>query len=132
MRYSNTPIPQYLNISISQPNIIRDGTSQAQRLLAAFQPGYVGLDERSISDWLRFAQAYAKELNFYNANNEVAGDWSGFLPGEQEELVAYLENPEGRLEHAQQMAAHSDPKTTRLYDRRSDEVSMDEVERIGI
>ena len=29
-------------------------------------------------------------------------------------------------------SAHSDPKTTRLYDRRSDEVSMDEVERIGI
>ena len=28
-----------------------------------------------------------------------------------------LENPEAKLEHAQQMAAHSDPKTTRLYDR---------------
>ena len=40
--------------------------------------------------------------------------------------------PEAKLEHAQQMAAHSDPKTTRLYDRRSDAVSMDEVERIGI
>ena len=36
------------------------------------------------------------------------------------------------FENAQLMAAHSDPKTTRLYDRRSDEVSMDEVERIGI
>ncbi len=47
-------------------------------------------------------------------------------------ITAYLENPEAKLEHAQQMAAHSDPKTTRMYDRRSDEVSMDEVERIGI
>jgi integrase len=47
-------------------------------------------------------------------------------------ITAYLENPEAKLEHAQQMAAHSDPKTTRLYDRRSDAVSMDEVERIGI
>ena len=47
-------------------------------------------------------------------------------------ITAYLENPEAKLEHAQQMAAHSDPKTTRLYDRRSDQVSMDEVERIGI
>jgi len=47
-------------------------------------------------------------------------------------ITAYLENPEAKLEHAQQMAAHADPKTTRLYDRRSDEVSMDEVERIGI
>jgi site-specific recombinase XerD len=48
------------------------------------------------------------------------------------DITDYLENPESKLEHAQQMAAHSDPKTTRLYDRRSDQVSMDEVERIGI
>jgi integrase/recombinase XerD len=47
-------------------------------------------------------------------------------------ITAYLENPEAKLEHAQQMAAHSDPKTTRLYDRRNDEVTMDEVERIAI
>lgn len=47
-------------------------------------------------------------------------------------LTAYLENPEARLEHAQQMANHADPKTTKIYDRRSDEVSLDEVERIGI
>ena len=47
-------------------------------------------------------------------------------------ITAYLENPEAKLEHAQQMAAHSDPKTTRLYDRCNAEVTMDEVERIGI
>ncbi len=47
-------------------------------------------------------------------------------------ITAYLQNPEAKLEHAQHMAAHADPKTTRIYDRRSDEVSLDEVERIGI
>jgi integrase/recombinase XerD len=47
-------------------------------------------------------------------------------------ITAYLENPEAKLEHAQQMAAHSDSKTTRLYDRRSDKISMDEVEWIWI
>ena len=30
------------------------------------------------------------------------------------------------------MAAHADPKTTRLYDRRNQAVSQDEVERIRI
>jgi hypothetical protein len=30
------------------------------------------------------------------------------------------------------MAAHADSKATGLYDRRRDQVSMDEVERIGI
>jgi integrase/recombinase XerD len=37
-----------------------------------------------------------------------------------------------RLEIAQQMAAHESAKTTGLYDRRTDEISLDEVERIGI
>ena len=47
-------------------------------------------------------------------------------------ITAYLANPDARLELAQQMAAHSDPKTTRMYDRRGDEISLDEVEKIGI
>jgi integrase/recombinase XerD len=46
-------------------------------------------------------------------------------------ITAYLKNG-GRLEVAQQMAAHESARTTGLYDRRSHEVSLDEVERIGI
>ena len=36
----------------------------------------------------------------------------------------------GTLEHAQHMAAHESSRTTGLYDRRKDEVTLDEVERI--
>jgi len=36
----------------------------------------------------------------------------------------------GLLEHAQQMAAHESARTTKLYDRRNDKVTLDEVERI--
>lgn len=46
-------------------------------------------------------------------------------------ITAYLKNG-GRLEIAQQMAAHESPRTTALYDRRGDDVSLDEVERILI
>jgi site-specific recombinase XerD len=46
-------------------------------------------------------------------------------------ITAYLKNG-GRLETAQQMAAHESARTTGLYDRRSDEISLDEVERIVI
>jgi hypothetical protein len=46
-------------------------------------------------------------------------------------ITAYLKNG-GKLEIAQQMASHESARTTGLYDRRSDEVSLDEVERIGI
>ena len=46
-------------------------------------------------------------------------------------ITAYLKNG-GRLELAQRMAGHAHAKTTGLYDRRSDEVTLDEVERIMI
>jgi hypothetical protein len=36
------------------------------------------------------------------------------------------------VEHAQQIAAHESPRTTKLYDRRSDAISLDEIERIVI
>ena len=44
-------------------------------------------------------------------------------------ITAYLENG-GLLEHAQTMAAHANARTTKLYDRRGEQVSLDEVERI--
>jgi site-specific recombinase XerD len=46
-------------------------------------------------------------------------------------ITAYLKN-KGLLEHAQTIANHSSPRTTKLYDRRSDEISLDEVEKISI
>jgi integrase/recombinase XerD len=44
-------------------------------------------------------------------------------------ITNYLMNG-GRLEVAQQMAGHESPRTTGLYDRRGDEISLDEIERI--
>jgi len=38
----------------------------------------------------------------------------------------------GRIEVAQRMGGHSNAKTTGLYDRRNDDISVREVERIGI
>ncbi len=46
-------------------------------------------------------------------------------------ITAYLENG-GTIEHAQQIACHESPKTTKLYDRTSDQITLDEVERILI
>jgi site-specific recombinase XerD len=46
-------------------------------------------------------------------------------------ITEYLRNG-GKLEIAQQMANHESARTTGLYDRRNDQVSLDEVERILI
>jgi site-specific recombinase XerD len=46
-------------------------------------------------------------------------------------ITAYLENG-GTIENAQAIAAHESPRTTKLYDRTSDDITLDEVERIAI
>ena len=43
-------------------------------------------------------------------------------------ITAYLENG-GTIEHAQAIAAHESPRTTKLYDRRKDLATLSEIER---
>ena len=44
-------------------------------------------------------------------------------------ITTYLQNG-GGLEIAQQMAGHESARATGLYDRRSDSIALDEIERI--
>jgi integrase len=44
-------------------------------------------------------------------------------------ITVYLLNG-GLLEYAQQMAAHESARTTKLYDRRNDQITLDQVERL--
>jgi integrase len=46
-------------------------------------------------------------------------------------ITAYLENG-GTIENAQLIAAHESPRTTKLYERTGDQITLDEVERIAI
>jgi integrase/recombinase XerD len=46
-------------------------------------------------------------------------------------ITTYLQDG-GTLEHAQAIANHESPRTTKLYDRTREELSFEEVERIRI
>ena len=46
-------------------------------------------------------------------------------------ITTYLQNG-GTIEYAQRIANHESPCTTKLYDRTSDAISLDEIERILI
>jgi hypothetical protein len=46
-------------------------------------------------------------------------------------IPAYLENG-GTIENAQAIASHESPRTTKLYDRTGDDITLDEAERIVI
>ena len=46
-------------------------------------------------------------------------------------ITTFLENG-GSIENAQAIAAHNSPRTTKLYDRTGDKITLDEIERIII
>ena len=46
-------------------------------------------------------------------------------------ITAYLGNG-GTIENAQAIAAHESPRTTKLYDRTGDNITLDEISRIKI
>ena len=49
----------------------RDGTSQAQRTLAALLPSYAPVDARSLDELTEFAKKYAEEIRFIPENNNI-------------------------------------------------------------
>jgi hypothetical protein len=59
--------------------LLRDGTSQAQRLLNALLPSYVSVDERSMQDLMDFAAKFGKEIQYYDYTNAANGDWQSFF-----------------------------------------------------
>lgn len=46
--------------------------------------------------------------------------------------ITIYRKKDGRLEHAQQIANHSSPKTTKLYDHSGDDITLEEIERISL
>src|SRR5262245_56481049 len=59
--------------------LVREGTSQQQRLSPALDPAYAPVNERTLAHGMVFAQAYSAFLKHYNSDNVAAGDWKPFF-----------------------------------------------------
>ncbi|RQS65777.1 hypothetical protein DID96_25460 [Burkholderia sp. Bp8963] len=60
--------------------LVREGTSQDDRVSAALAPVSVPVDARTVADDIVFAQGYAHLLKRYDANNKDKGDdWAAFF-----------------------------------------------------
>lgn len=70
--------------------LVRDGVSQAQRMLPALDPDYIKVDERAIADWLGFAHRYAELVQYYDASNLPAGDWQSFIQNDVTTVIALM------------------------------------------
>ena len=70
--------------------IIRDGTSQQMRALAALQDGYFNLDEMHFSDLLAMATEFAGLVKFYNLENQEEGDWSPYFCADETIVISRI------------------------------------------
>jgi hypothetical protein len=73
---------------------------------------------------------HAGEVTFGAPPGRHFGEvWQSQLPGNRDHGVS---EDGGTLEKAAQMANHASTRATQLYDRRREELSLDEVERIRV
>ena len=59
-------------------NIIRHGQTQKGRIKPSLLPDNVKLDDRTISDFILFAQRYSEYIKFYPLSNPSDRHWKAF------------------------------------------------------
>ncbi len=59
--------------------LFRDGTSQQGRNHEPLQPGYIQVEDRSMEELIAEAQRLAKELQFFDEDNQPVSNWESFL-----------------------------------------------------
>ena len=113
---------------ILKDKTFRDGVSQQDRKLPALELNYVGIEERSVKDLLKFVLKFAEQLKFYNNSNHPEGNWKLFFGGDQiadhgrdnegltddekqylTEMADYLENPDRYAGDQQKLTLYSAP-----------------------
>ena len=115
-------LEEYLHAYLDQAGIAGDGKGPLFRTIGR---GTVLLTRTSLPQ----ANAYAmigRRARAAGIETKV-GNHSFRATG----ITAYLKNG-GTLERAAAMANHASTRTTQLYDRRRDEMSLDEIERIRV
>jgi site-specific recombinase XerD len=111
----------YIDAYVTSAGIDADKISPLFRTLGGRARKQLGLKRMSRQDARRMIVRRAREAGIITALGCHTFRATG--------ITVYLLNG-GLLEYAQQMAAHESARTTKLYDRRNDQVTLDQVERI--
>jgi hypothetical protein len=67
-----------------------DGMTQDERRIKALDPNYVKIDDRKISDLLKFMSDFASQVNFYNEKDKIEGNWQDFLKADRNILILLI------------------------------------------
>ena len=67
-----------------------NGTAQDERLLRSLLPDSIKVDERSMSDLLAFSAKFSELIQYYDLDNNRAGDWSKFFKSDETVFLATI------------------------------------------
>ena len=81
------------NECLNRNPLLRDGTSQQQRLIKALLPSYVSVDERSMSDLISFTEKLSQKIKYYDQADLNDGDWYAFFNGQVIDETTAKTNP---------------------------------------
>lgn len=68
------------------------GTSRKTRKNLTLRDDYISVDERSILDMVQFTLNLSREINFYDLQNKVIGNWDTFLLNDSAFVIALIAN----------------------------------------
>jgi integrase/recombinase XerD len=112
----------YLDAHLERARIADDPSSPLFRTLAG-RTGAVTKNRMNRHDALRMVKKRAKAIGL------PVGICNHTFRGTG--ITTFLKNG-GTIEKAQAIAAHSSPRTTKLYDRRGDDLSLNDIELVVI
>ncbi|MFY9152169.1 MAG: baseplate J/gp47 family protein [Prolixibacteraceae bacterium] len=70
-----------------------EGTDQQQREVEILNPKNLNLHDFSVADWMKFAWNFAEEVNFFDAENKLEGNWQDFFI-EEAKIKSFLDGLE--------------------------------------
>ena len=70
--------------------IVTDGTDQAKRQSIALQPDYINIEEHSFEQLLAFGSEIASEINFFNLQNKIDGNWGELFNADEAVIMAKI------------------------------------------
>ena len=122
LRRSSSPAPVYPRVHGADPDeIAGERGSPLWRSLTRTRE--IGERRMSRVDVFRMVKRRVKAAELGEAANCHTFRASG--------ITAYLLNG-GTLERAQAIAGHESPRTTQLYDRTAEDISVEDIERIRV
>ena len=77
--------------------LLRNGTSQRERIAKALLPENTRIDSREVEDLITFAYEYSESIRYFNNEDNAAGNWQCFFDFDIGFFLAIItsENVEG-------------------------------------